>query len=69
MTKKLAPMHPREVLRLEFLVPLKLSAGIALCCVFRSVTCNHSGVADDISFEGALCTKAFIVSRQGPSPS
>ena len=26
MTKKLAPMHPREVLREEFLVPLKLSA-------------------------------------------
>jgi antitoxin HigA-1 len=27
MTKKLAPMHPGEVLREEFLVPLKLSAG------------------------------------------
>jgi len=27
MTKKLAPMHPGEVLHEEFLVPLKLSAG------------------------------------------
>jgi hypothetical protein len=27
------------------------------------------GVADDISFEAPLSTKAFIVSRQGPSPS
>src|SRR5215471_15374950 len=27
MIKKLAPMHPGEVLREEFLVPLKLSAG------------------------------------------
>lgn len=27
MTKKLSPMHPGEVLREEFLVPLKLSAG------------------------------------------
>lgn len=27
MTKKLPPMHPGEVLREEFLVPLKLSAG------------------------------------------
>ena len=27
MDKKLAPMHPGEVLRDEFLVPLKLSAG------------------------------------------
>ena len=27
MTKKLAPMHPGEVLREEFLVPLRLSAG------------------------------------------
>jgi antitoxin HigA-1 len=27
MTRKLAPMHPGEVLREEFLVPLKLSPG------------------------------------------
>jgi addiction module HigA family antidote len=27
MTKKLPPMHPGEVLREEFLIPLKLSAG------------------------------------------
>lgn len=27
MTKKLAPMHPGEVLREEFLMPLNLSAG------------------------------------------
>jgi addiction module HigA family antidote len=27
MSKKLPPMHPGEVLREEFLVPLKLSAG------------------------------------------
>lgn len=27
MTKKLKPMHPGEVLREEFLVPLKMSAG------------------------------------------
>ena len=27
MTRKLPPMHPGEVLREEFLIPLKLSAG------------------------------------------
>lgn len=27
MTKKLPPMHPGEVLREDFLIPLKLSAG------------------------------------------
>ena len=27
MTKRLKPMHPGEVLREEFLVPLKMSAG------------------------------------------
>jgi addiction module HigA family antidote len=34
MTKKLPPMHPGEVLREEFLVPLGLSAGaLARACV------------------------------------
>lgn len=28
MAKKLAPMHPGEVLREEFLIPLDLSAGV-----------------------------------------
>jgi plasmid maintenance system antidote protein VapI len=33
MTKKLKPMHPGEVLRQEFLVPLKMSAGaLAKAC-------------------------------------
>ena len=33
MAKKLKPMHPGEVLREEFLVPLKLSAGaLARAC-------------------------------------
>ena len=33
MTKKLPPLHPGEVLREEFLVPLKLSAGaLAKAC-------------------------------------
>jgi addiction module HigA family antidote len=33
MAKKLKPMHPGEVLRQEFLVPLKLSAGaLAKAC-------------------------------------
>jgi addiction module HigA family antidote len=33
MTKKLAPMHPGEVLREEFLIPLSLSAGaLAKAC-------------------------------------
>lgn len=33
MTKKLAPLHPGEVLREEFLVPLNLSAGaLAKAC-------------------------------------
>ncbi|MBL8782495.1 MAG: HigA family addiction module antidote protein [Alphaproteobacteria bacterium] len=33
MAKKLKPMHPGEVLREEFLVPLKLSAGaLAKAC-------------------------------------
>ena len=34
-----------------------------------TVTCNQPGVADDISFEAPLRTKAFIVAREGPSPS
>jgi antitoxin HigA-1 len=33
MTKKLAPMHPGEVLREEFLIPLDISAGaLARAC-------------------------------------
>ena len=33
MTKKLAPMHPGEVLRQEFLLPLNMSAGaLAKAC-------------------------------------
>jgi antitoxin HigA-1 len=33
MVKKLKPMHPGEVLREEFLVPLKMSAGaLAKAC-------------------------------------
>jgi addiction module HigA family antidote len=33
MTKKLKPMHPGEVLREEFLIPLKMSAGaLAKAC-------------------------------------
>jgi len=33
MTKKLAPMHPGEVLREEFLLPLNMSAGaLAKAC-------------------------------------
>jgi addiction module HigA family antidote len=33
MAKKLKPMHPGEVLRAEFLVPLKMSAGaLAKAC-------------------------------------
>ena len=33
MAKKLAPMHPGEVLREEFLIPLNLSAGaLAKAC-------------------------------------
>ena len=33
MTKKLAPMHPGEVLREEFLIPLNMSAGaLAKAC-------------------------------------
>jgi hypothetical protein len=30
---------------------------------------TNPGIADDISFEAPLTTKAFIVSRQDPSPS
>jgi addiction module HigA family antidote len=33
LTKQLAPMHPGEVLRKEFLIPLKMSAGaLAKAC-------------------------------------
>ena len=33
MTRKLAPLHPGEVLREEFLIPLNLSAGaLAKAC-------------------------------------
>lgn len=38
MTKKLKPMHPGEVLREEFLVPLEMSAGALakVCCLPRT---------------------------------
>ena len=36
MTRRLAPMHPGEVLREEFLVPLGLSAGALAKAWFRA---------------------------------
>jgi addiction module HigA family antidote len=47
MTKTLAPMHPGEVLREEFLVPLKMSAGslAALCGVPRT---RIERIADEV---------------------
>jgi addiction module HigA family antidote len=53
MAKKLKPMHPGEVLREEFLVPLKMSAGtLAKTCGLprtriERITSEQTGVTAD----------------------
>jgi addiction module HigA family antidote len=53
MAKKLAPMHPGEVLREEFLVPLNLSAGaLAKACGLprtriERVAAEQTGISAD----------------------
>ena len=53
MTKKLKPMHPGEVLREEFLVPLKMSAGALakVCGVPRTrierIASEQTGITAD----------------------
>jgi plasmid maintenance system antidote protein VapI len=51
MSKRLPPMHPGEVLREEFLVPLKLSAG-ALADEPRSL---------DLRARGAKKLERFLI--------
>ena len=53
MSKKLPPLHPGEVLREEFLVPMKLSAGrlADVCGVPRTrierIVAEHTGISAD----------------------
>jgi addiction module HigA family antidote len=53
MTKKLEPMHPGEVLREEFLIPLKISAGtLAKTCDLprtriERITGEQTGITAD----------------------
>jgi addiction module HigA family antidote len=53
MTKKLKPMHPGEVLREEFLVPLRMSAGALakVCALPRTrierIASEQTGITAD----------------------
>ena len=68
MTKKLAPMHPGEVLREEFLVPLNLSAGaLAKACDLprtriERIAAETTGITADTSLRlgKALGTSAQL---------
>ena len=56
MPRKLKPMHPGEVLREEFLVPLKMSAGALArtCCLPRTRIERIAGEQTGISADTAL---------------
>lgn len=68
MAKKLAPLHPGEVLREEFLVPLKLSAGaLAKTCGLprtriERITAETTGITADtaLRLSKALGTSAQL---------
>ena len=68
MAKKLAPMHPGEVLREEFLVPLNLSAGaLAKTCVLprtriERIVAETTGITADTALRlgRALGTSAQL---------
>lgn len=62
MTKKLAPMHPGEVLREEFLIPLGMSAGslAKVCGVPRTRIERLAGEETAVTADTALLlAKAF----------
>lgn len=67
MTKKLPPMHPGEVLREEFLVPLALSAGklAKICGVPRTrierIASEETGITADTALR---LSKAFGTTAQ-----
>jgi transposase len=58
MTKKLAPMHPGEVLREEFLVPLKLFRGHWKTITFVGALRRH-GMTASQTIDGAMTAKKF----------
>ena len=58
MTKKLAPMHPGEVLREEFLVPLKLSRGHWKTITFVAAL-RQNGMTASQTIDGAMTAKKF----------
>ena len=68
MASKLAPMHPGEVLREEFLVPLNLSAGALAricglpCTRFERIAAEASGITADTALRlgKALGTSAQL---------
>jgi addiction module HigA family antidote len=67
MARKLAPMHPGEVLREEFLIPLGLSAGILAkaCGVPRTRIERLANETTDITADTALrLSKALKTSPQ-----
>ncbi len=67
MAKKLKPMHPGEVLREEFLIPLKLSAGaLAKACGLprtriERIASEQTGISADTALRLA---KALGTSEQ-----
>jgi addiction module HigA family antidote len=67
MAKKLAPMHPGEVLREEFLIPLNLSAGALakICGLPRTrierIAAETTGITADTALR---LSKAFGTSAQ-----
>ncbi len=67
MTKKLAPMHPGEVLREEFLIPLNLSPGALakVCGVPRTRIERLANESTSITADTALrLSKALNTSAQ-----
>lgn len=67
MTKKLAPIHPGEVLREEFLIPLELSPGklAKACGIPRTRIERIAAEATGISADTALrLAKALNTSAQ-----
>ena len=71
MAKKLKPMHPGEVLREEFLVPLKMSAGtLAKACGLprtriERITSEQTGVTADTALR--LAKAQCLPSRVMPA--
>jgi plasmid maintenance system antidote protein VapI len=61
MAKKLKPMHPGEVLREEFLVPLKMSAG----ALAKTCGLSRTRIERIASEQTGICRRYGASARQG----